>query len=147
MRSPLRCVVMDDRTHEDVGELLRRTTHQMRTRWMALLEPLEVTPHQFRALRVIVAGESLRLSELAERLRVANRSVTDVVDALVERGLVERGSVEGDRRAIAVTATADGRALLDRGEALRTADSDDFLGRLTTEERSQLAGLLHKLVD
>lgn len=147
MRSPLRCVVMEDRTPEDVGELLRRTTHQMRARWMELLEPLEVTPHQFRALRAIVASDSLRLSELAERLRVANRSVTDVVDALVERGLVTRGSVPGDRRAIAVAATAQGRSLLEQGEALRMADSDDFLGRLAPVERAQLAGLLHKLID
>lgn len=137
----------DTQRLDDPGELLRRASHRMRRRWVEVLQPLDLSPHQVRALRAVVSGESLRLSELAERLAVANRSVTDVVDALVERGLVERGPVPGDRRAIAVRATAAGRELLGRAEKARTADVEDFLGRLSVAERHQLAALLHKLVD
>lgn len=143
---------VDDRGGEDVGELLRRASHQLRHRWVEILQPLELSPHHARALRAIDSGEvdsgeALRLSELADRLRVANRSVTDVVDALVERGLVERGPVPGDRRAIAVRTTEAGRELLGQVEQARTADVEDFLGRLAQSERRELAALLHKLTD
>ena len=136
-----------DRTTDDLGELLRSASHRMRHRWVEVLQPWELSPHHARALRVIVSGEPLRLSELADRLRVANRSVTDVVDALVDRGLAVRGAVPGDRRATAVRATDAGHALLDNAEQARRADLTDFFGQLDAPERDQLAALLRKLID
>ena len=44
----------------------------------------------------------MRPSVLAERLHIAARSATEVVDALEERGLVERGPDPDDRRATLV---------------------------------------------
>lgn len=94
---------------DDLEELLRSASHRMRHRWVEVLQPWELSPHHARALRAIVSSEPLRLSELAERLRVANRSVTDVVDALVERGLAERGRCRGtDGRPPYVPPTPDG---------------------------------------
>ena len=132
---------------DELGELLRRASHRMRHRWVDMLQPWELSPHQARALRVIVTSEPLRLTELADRLRVANRSVTDVVDALVDRQLAERGAVPGDRRATAVRATVAGRELYDRIEDARRADDAVFFGRLSEAERRRLAALLHKLTD
>ncbi|SDT03068.1 MarR family winged helix-turn-helix transcriptional regulator [Microlunatus soli] len=136
-----------DRVPDDLDELLRNASHRMRHRWVQVLQPWELSPHHARALRAIVSSEPLRLSELAERLRVANRSVTDVVDALVDRGLAVREAVPGDRRATAVRATDAGRELLDDAEQARRTDLTDFFGRLTERERRQLAGLLRKLID
>ncbi|GAB3919810.1 hypothetical protein GCM10011575_36340 [Microlunatus endophyticus] len=129
----------------DLGELLRRASHVMRHRFAESLRPWDVSPHQLRALRVIAANEPLRLRELAELLRISPRSVTEVVDALAERELVERAAVPDDRRATAVSITAEGRRLMiDVGEAGRT-NSADFFNRLTVAERRQLAALLAKL--
>lgn len=136
-----------DRVPDDLDELLRNASHRMRHRWVQVLQPWELSPHHARALRAIVSSEPLRLSELAERLRVANRSVTDVVDALVERELAVREPVPGDRRATSVRATDAGRALLDDAERARRTDLTDFFGQLTERERRQLAGLLRKLID
>lgn len=137
----------DSGPEDELGELLRRASHRMRHRWVDLLQPWELSPHQARALRAIVTSEPLRLTELADRLRVANRSVTDVVDALVERGLAERGAVPGDRRATAVRATDAGRELLERTEDARRADDAVFFGRLSEAERRRLSSLLRKLTD
>src|SRR5699024_10014861 len=54
----------------------------------------------------------LRLSDLARRLRIAPRSATEVVDALCERGLVEREPSSTDRRATSLVLTAKGRGIL-----------------------------------
>ena len=49
-----------------------------------------------------------RLGELAEHLRIVPRSATEVVDALAERGLVERKPDPADRRATLVALTSEG---------------------------------------
>jgi DNA-binding MarR family transcriptional regulator len=134
-----------DEPEPDLGELLRRASHAMRHRFADLLKPWDVSPHQLRALRMIRANEPLRLKELADYLRISPRSVTEVVDALTERGLAERTPDPYDRRATSVSITAAGQQLMaDAGNAGR-ADSAEFFGRLTATERRQLASLLEKL--
>lgn len=129
----------------EVGELLRRASHAMRHRFADLLKPWDLSPHHLRALRVISGNEPLRLNVLAEQLRITPRSVTEVVDALSDRGLVERAPDPRDRRATTVTTTSEGRRLLAEVEVASRADSADFFGRLSTQERRQLAALLDKL--
>lgn len=129
----------------DLGELLRRASHAMRHRFAELLKPWDLSPHQLRALRVISSNEPLHLRELADYLRISPRSVTEVVDALTDRELVERAPDPTDRRATTVSTTAAGRQLLCDVERAGQADVGDFFGRLTASERRQLAGLLGKL--
>lgn len=129
----------------DLGERLRGTAHALRMRWAGVLEPWELSPHHARALRVACAAGSLRLNELADRLRVAPRSVTDVVDALQDRGLVTRVPDPADRRATTVEPTAAGRVLLAEIDAAKQADAVTFFAPLSDREQSQLARLLDKL--
>src|SRR3954454_25387708 len=71
----------------------------------------ELTLAQYRVLALVVAGDE-RSSLLATRLPAAKPTITAVVDGLVERGLLERGAVAGDRRSIRLGLTKDGdRAL------------------------------------
>ena len=56
----------------------------------------------------------LKMSELSSVLRVSNGNVTGIVDRLVDDGLVVRVPVEGDRRAMLVRLTAQGRGGLRR---------------------------------
>jgi long-chain acyl-CoA synthetase len=71
----------------------------------------ELTLAQYRVLALISAGDE-RSSLLAERLAVAKPTITAVVDGLVERGLLERTSVQGDRRSIRLTLTKGGTQAL-----------------------------------
>src|SRR6478672_10875649 len=73
-----------------LADLLGQATRALRRRWAHGLGPLELSPHQARALRVIANGGAQRLSVIAQALRIAPRSATEVVDALEQRGLVER---------------------------------------------------------
>ncbi|MBO0813087.1 MAG: winged helix-turn-helix transcriptional regulator [Microlunatus sp.] len=129
----------------ELGELLRQASHAMRHRFSDVLKPWDLSPHQFRALRVINASEPLRLRDLADQLRITPRSVTEVVDALSDRGLAERAPDPGDRRAMTVSTTSAGRRLMQDVERAGHADSADFFGRLSEPERRQLAKLLGKL--
>src|SRR3569623_1960654 len=81
----------------------------LRRRYFQAMAPWDVTPGQFRALRAICASGPVRRSVLAETLGIAPRSATEVVDALQQRGLVERVPDPADRRAIGVVPTRAGR--------------------------------------
>jgi DNA-binding MarR family transcriptional regulator len=138
--------VAEERTGE-LGELLMRASRAQRRRWRDVLAPWDLSPHQARALAVVCERDGVRLSDLAEALRIAPRSATEVADGLQERGLVERTPDPGDRRAVILRPTDEGRRI--RGEigAARAADSSELFARLSPEDRDTLARILRTLAD
>ncbi len=53
--------------------------------------------------------DGLKMSELSSALRVSNGNVTGIIERLVGEGLVVREAIPGDRRAMRVRLTSDGR--------------------------------------
>ncbi|HXF03580.1 MAG TPA: MarR family transcriptional regulator [Arthrobacter sp.] len=110
------------------------------------MAPLGVAPSQARALRMLRHHGSLRLGELSERLRIAPRSATDIVDGLQERGWCAREPDPTDRRATVVVLTEAGREI---GQAIRKIQvnhAEEYFAALSAAERSELSSLLGKLV-
>ena len=130
-----------------LSELLMRVARAQRRRWQESLAPWDLSPHQARALRVVSARDGVRLSELAEALRIAPRSATEVADGLQERGLAERAADPADRRAVVLRPTADGRRVQREVDAARTADTSELFGRLSADDRATLERILRSLAD
>ena len=130
-----------------LGDLLMRVARTLRRRFTATLAPWDLSPHQARALRVVCARDGVRLSELAEALRIAPRSATEVADGLAERGLVERTADPRDRRAVVLVATDAGRTVQREVEEARAADSTELFARLSAEDRAELERILRQLTD
>ena len=87
---------------------------------------------QYRVLSML-DGTSALSSDLAERLAVRPPTVTSVVDGLVARGLVERRTVEGDRRRVDHVLTAHGRRVLDAADAAVSARLCEIAAHLDCE--------------
>jgi DNA-binding MarR family transcriptional regulator len=119
----------------------------LRRRFATTLEPWGLTPHESRALRVVGQHEPTRPGVVAQHLRIAPRSVTDVVDSLEERGLVARAPDPSDRRATIVSLTARGRTVLDELDAARRADHESYFADLSERDRETLTRILGRLVD
>ncbi|SHH11268.1 MarR family winged helix-turn-helix transcriptional regulator [Geodermatophilus nigrescens] len=130
-----------------VVDLLMRAARTQRRRWLDALAPWDLTPHHARALRAVAGRDGTRLSDLAEALRIAPRSATEVADALQARGLVERTPDPADRRAVVLRATEEGLRVRAEVDAARAADSRELLARLSPDDRAQLARLLRALTD
>ncbi len=127
----------------DLGELFLRLTRRARRAYIERLEPFGLTPSRERALRVIAhADEPLRMVRLAERLGVVPRSVTPIVDALEEAGLVRRAVDPANRRSTLLLLTDAGRDLLDDMKQARHAVSEELFAVLTPEQRATLHDLL-----
>jgi DNA-binding MarR family transcriptional regulator len=127
---------------ETLGEAFWAVARRLRDTSQETLAPWDITPAQLRALRMLRRHGIMRLSELSDRLRIAPRSATEVVDALEAQGLVQRRPDPGDRRATLVEVTDDGSGVLD---AIRGTEAERVFGRLSKTDRSHLARILRKL--
>ena len=123
-----------------VARLLRQTSAESLARW-------ELTPSQFRALRVLLHHETMRPSELSEHLRIAPRSTTEVLDGLAAKGLVERTPDPEDRRATLVTPTEHGTAVAAQIRAARGSETARVFAKLSPDDRAQLARILNELLN
>jgi len=94
------------------------------------------------------AGEPFRLSpgELSDSTMVTSGAVTKRVDRLVAKGLVRRTVSASDARGREIQLTAKGRKLTDELVVRHWDNEDRLLRALSPEERTQLAGLLRRLL-
>jgi DNA-binding MarR family transcriptional regulator len=90
------------------------------------------------ALSAIVFAGPITLGRLAEAEQVRPPTMTRIVAALVELGLVAKNRDAADRRAIQLSATARGRKLLLAGRDRRVASLAEALRGLNAEDRSAL---------
>ncbi|SNY45685.1 MarR family winged helix-turn-helix transcriptional regulator [Paractinoplanes atraurantiacus] len=132
---------------ESLSEAFWAVARRLRNRTKVALEPWDLSPSQGRAMNVLAHHGDLRLSSLAEHLRIAPRSATEVVDDLQQRGLVERRPDPVDRRAVLVTLTPHGTTVNTEIQAARQAASARLFAALDPADRQDLARVLEKLRD
>ena len=135
----------EEAAETDLGDLVMRVARGLRRRGADAMAPWDLAPHHARALRVVGRHDGIRPGELAAHLRVAPRSVTDVVDALEERGLLERRPDATDRRATVLALTASGSSLVAEVDAARRADAHTYFERLSERDRASLRRILTTL--
>jgi DNA-binding MarR family transcriptional regulator len=95
------------------------------TAWLAkrvevALATVDLTLPQYRVLGILKEAPNAATG-LADRLAVRPPSVTNIIDGLVARGLVERKHEDSDRRRIALRITDQGVRTIE--EADRTVDA------------------------
>ncbi|MFE4214187.1 MarR family winged helix-turn-helix transcriptional regulator [Streptomyces sp. NPDC056844] len=131
-----------------LAEQLLRLTRRLQRIQSRQLEPIGITPAQFRLLRTTAHYDGPpRMADLAERLDVVPRAVTTLVDGLEASGRVRRAPDPANRRVIRIEITEEGRAVLRSMRDARKAAAEEILAPLTAEQREVLGGLLTALVD
>ncbi|MGH3264563.1 MAG: MarR family winged helix-turn-helix transcriptional regulator [Trebonia sp.] len=126
-----------------LADQVHRLTKRLRRAQAERLAPLGLTPAQERALRLIARGdEPPRMTELADRLGIVPRSLTTVIDALEEAGLVRREIDPRNRRAILLLLTDRGAAVRDDLRDARRRAAEDLFAPLSADDRRALARLL-----
>lgn len=90
------------------------------------------------ALSVVVFAGPLSLAELAAAEQVRAPTMTRIVEALVQTGLLTREPDPRDRRMVRISATETGRALLFEGRRRRVRALSERLAGLAESERRAL---------
>ncbi len=128
-----------------VGFSLSTTGYAVSRRFHEILDPLDLEPRDFALLRAVRAAEGLSQQALAERMRVQPSRMVAFIDALEERGLLERRQRSDDRRLRALHLTDTGQELLGRAFALALEHERDLCADLSEQEREQLLALLQRV--
>lgn len=130
-----------------LAEQLLRLTRRLQRIQSRQLEPIGITPAQFRLLRTTAHYDGApRMADLAERLDVVPRAVTTLVDGLEAAGRVRRAPDPTNRRVVRIEITEEGRAVLRSMRDARKAAAEEILAPLTADQREMLGSLLNALV-
>lgn len=105
----------------------------------------ELGLHPGQAIVVRLLDEPRPMGELADAMHCDNSNITGIVDRLEERGLVERGSADYDRRVKLIALTPDGRHLREELNK-RFAEPPEALTRLSEEDQRTLRDILRRAV-
>jgi DNA-binding MarR family transcriptional regulator len=106
-----------------------------------------LTPTRISVLLNVVREGPMRLSDLAASEGINPTMLSRVLADLVELGLLERSSDEGDRRSAWVKATAAGRRLSERMRRERTDALNVALEALPDSQRRRIENALPALED
>ena len=98
------------------------------------------------ALRRAGAPYQLTPGALLRETMVTSGTMTNRVDRLVERGLVQRSPDPTDRRGVLVQLTATGKRAVDAAFESLLARERELLSDLTEDDRGHLASLLKQLM-
>lgn len=126
---------------QELAKLLRRDEDEQLAKLKLKMWEYDV----LSALRRQGAPYSLPASRLAHLSMLSSGAMTNRIDRLEERGLIERRSDPDDRRGVLVMLTAEGRKLIDEALESRLALAEAQVSLLSSQERTALASGLRKV--
>jgi DNA-binding MarR family transcriptional regulator len=100
---------------------------------------------QVDVLRAVADAESPRVQDVADRLRLAPNTVSTLVSALIDRGLIARHVDPDDRRAARLALTATARRRIDTWRAHRADVVAEHIAHLSADEQRALHNALPAL--
>jgi MarR family transcriptional regulator, lower aerobic nicotinate degradation pathway regulator len=109
------------------------------------LEPLGVSEHQFYVLTALAHLGPQVQAHLSEPLKIDKATMVGLVNDLEHKGLVQRQPHPSDRRAVLVSLTDAGQALLRRGYEISNHFAQRFFKGITQEEQELLHTILKRL--
>ena len=129
-----------------VGYLVKRAQ-------AAMLDGIEpaFTAHGFTFMQWVVLiylrdGIALNARDICAEFRYDSGALTRVIDQLEERGFIERRRSKGDRRAVELSLTPSGRALVQSLVPVVVDRLNLALSDFTRAEVQELTRLLNKLI-
>lgn len=131
--------------------LVRLTYHlqkSLRDKANAALKGHALADASYMVLAVLYGSddETASASELGEACFEKPANLTRVCDDLQSRGLIERGERPGDRRAVMLTLTAAGRALIEQALPDVYADFERACAGFSKTEMRQFAALSERFL-
>ncbi len=106
------------------------------------IRSLRLTPSQFDVIVTLGDTSGLTCSELSDRTLVTKGTLTGVLDRLVKKGLIQRGSVAGDKRCTKICLTDKGDALFRKVYAAHIAFTRPFFQRALSQQEVETARTL-----
>jgi DNA-binding MarR family transcriptional regulator len=122
------------------------TTRSMHA-WTRYVKVSGLSMPQFGILMNLYYRHTCGVSDIGEHMDISAAAASQLVEKLVQSGLLERAEDPNDRRAKLLTLSSKGRALIESGIEARSSWVDEMITALTPQEYETVAaalGLLSK---
>jgi DNA-binding MarR family transcriptional regulator len=108
-------------------------------------DPLNLRTVEFTVLMLLLTNDDVTATQISRTLAMSAPNLTQLLDRLVERGLVARERSPHDRRAQHIRLTRAGRALAKKAHEISLEMEQEVLQHLSLAERAMLLELLHRV--
>jgi DNA-binding MarR family transcriptional regulator len=129
----------------EIAGRLRLVLADLNRRLRAQDGPPDLTPSRLSALAIIVGNGPLRIGELAAQMAVSAPTMSHLIEALQEQGLITRQHDARDRRVCRVAASPAGVALLEDLRKRAAGLLAERIRGLPPDQRTALAQALPAL--
>ncbi|AUX40541.1 MarR family transcriptional regulator [Sorangium cellulosum] len=131
----------------ELAFLLAQVGAHAAARFAERLAPLKLLPPHAGILRAVGQSDGLSQAALSERLGMFPSRLVVLLDALEERGLLERRSTPEDRRSYALHLTRAGKEMVQQIGRVAEEHKEALCAALDGAEQAQLAALLRRIAD
>ena len=132
----------------EIAELLHERFSRLSRQLRHMELPAGMTPERLSTLSVIDRHGPISVTALADREMVRPATMSRMVSALVDEGLVRRREDKADGRGVLVSVTAKGRRIYRKAQQQRLEQLAEALNELTPDQLSamqELATILERL--
>jgi DNA-binding MarR family transcriptional regulator len=136
-----------DDASAEVAQLFPAMYRRFRSRGQAIVGS-DVTPRMLALLHHLASSGPLTLGEIVEHMRLRKATITELVNRVEERGLVERMRDGRDRRRVFVWLTSEGqRRAREHPRVLEESLLERALVRMRPAEREALVRGMRALLE
>jgi DNA-binding MarR family transcriptional regulator len=132
-------------SRSEIAALLHEQFARLTRRLRTLELPDGITPERLSALSVIEKRGPISVTALADSELVRPATMSRMVTALVEEGLVKRSGDKSDGRGVLVSTTPKGRRLYQRAQEQRLTHFAEILESLSDEQLVAMRNLTSAL--
>ena len=126
---------------------LLRAREAVMTRFRPMLAAHDINEQQWRVIRVLGEVDRLDATEVAVRANILAPSLTRMIKAMTERGLIQRARDASDGRRVMLSIAPEGRALLGLVAPDSTAIYRQLEADYGLERTAQLVEMLISLAE
>jgi DNA-binding MarR family transcriptional regulator len=119
--------------------------HRSMRDWVRFVKTSGLSMPQFGVMMRLHYHGQCGLTDLSEHMEITNAAASQLVDKLVQSGLLERAEDPNDRRAKQLTLTAKGRKLIEAGIQERYRWVEELAVNLSAAEREKVSEALETL--
>lgn len=124
--------------------LLRQLFQQHTARWQQALP--ELTKPQYAVMRSIAENPGIEQVALTEVAVSTKATLAEMLSRMEARGLVRREQDPADKRRRFLFLTPEGEEALKVSIPVGNGVDDEFLGKLSDEERAQFTSMIRKIM-
>lgn len=135
----------ETRSHAEIAALLHEQFARLTRRLRTLELPHGITPERMSALSVIEKRGPISVTALAESELVRPATMSRMISALVDDGLVKRSEDAKDGRGVLVSTTPKGRRVYQRAQEQRLTHLAEALESLSEEQLAEMRNLTSAL--